>query len=107
MSAPKQIALIKFHIKDINLSLDKENIDFEGKNIGCYVKINEKVFDILLFNKKEPPFCNLIIKRNDIIEVFFKNVKKNGSDYGHITVDLNKIGLDKDEDNKKLNFSEW
>ncbi len=99
MTTKKNFGLIKLFINDISLCEEKENQDFNEKNIGCYVKINEKVFDIIVFNKKEPTTCNLIVKRNDLIEILFKNTKKNGFDYGQATIDLALL------DNKP--FSQW
>jgi len=102
MSTFKTIGLIKLSIKDICLQ-EKENVDSLEKSIGCYIKINHKVFDIILFNKKEPTICHLILKRQDDIEILLKNVKKNGLDYGQISLDLSRMQF---EDNKK-SITEW
>ena len=102
MSNFKAIGLVKLSIKDIVLQ-DNEKAESLEKSIGCYIKINQKIFDIILFNKKEPTICNLIIKRQDEIEILLKNVKKNGLDYGQIFLDYSKMPF---EDNK-LTMTEW
>lgn len=102
MSNFKAIGLVKLSIKDIVLQ-DKENAELVEKSIGCYIKINQKIFDIILFNKKEPTICNLIIKRQDEIDIILKNVKKNGLDYGQIFLDYSKMQFE----NNKLSMTDW
>lgn len=100
MSNFKTIGLIKLSIKDLVLEENHETLE---KSVGCYIKINQKVYDIVLFNKKEPSLCNLIVKRQDEIEILFKNVKKSGVDYGLISVDLVSLC----PQGTKTNKTEW
>lgn len=89
----KSIGLVKLAIKELSLLENKEKLDLSDKTIGCYIKINGKVFDILLYNIKEPTVCNLIVKKGDSIEISFKNMKKNGEEYGKSFIDIDSINL--------------
>ena len=90
MSNFKAIGLIKLSMKDVVLS-GGEALESLDKSLACYIKINQKVFDIVLFNRAEPAVSNLIGEKAGQIEILLKNVKRNGLDYGQIGIDLGKL----------------
>lgn len=100
----KNIGLVKLSIQDFSNSVKVGDVSSYSseKNIACYIKMNEKVFDIISFDKKSPPFSNLIIKKYETIEISFKNVKNN-MDYGKIVINFSDYGCQE----KKESFSKW
>lgn len=100
----RSIGVINLSIRDIivpnNNEQNQENLE---NNISCYIKVNDKVFDIILFRKKTPTISNLILKKTENLEILFKNVKKNNEEIGKIYVDFSIFNQEK----QKESFSQW
>lgn len=97
----QQIGLIKLHIDQIELN-QKDSAFKNGNNICCYVKVNEKLYDIIIFNSHETIISNLVVKKNDSIIIDFKNIKNKAEEYGKITIGINRF-----PEQTKYNFTDW
>lgn len=95
------IGLLKLQATKIEIC-DPHNPSELINTLCCYLKINDKLFDIIIFNPLEAVISNLVVKKNDFVTIVFKNLKNKSQEFGKISLEISKF-----PEEQKYSFSDW